>query len=67
MALESWMFGNPETVLIRKQELAARKAQECGQCVHKLEMEFRGEVGYFCKFKRHLYGKRCDLYEIKKP
>ena len=65
MALDSYMYGDPEKVLIRKQEIEAKKAKACGECIHKRSVEFRGEVGHFCEFKRHVYGKRCELYQIK--
>ena len=64
---DSWLYGDPEKVLERKQEEAARKHKECGDCIHKQSLEFRGEIGHFCEFKRHVYGvKRCDLYETLK-
>ena len=66
MAYDSFMYGDPETVAIRRQEEAQRKARACGDCIHKRSVEFRGEVGHFCEFKRKVYGRRCDLFEIKK-
>lgn len=65
MAFDSWMYGDPEKVLMRKQEIEAAKARACGNFTHRRSMEFKGEVGNFCEFKRHTYGKRCDLYEVK--
>lgn len=66
MAFDSWLYGDPEKVAIRKQELASKKDRACGDCIHKRSMEFMGEVGHFCEFKRYTYGKRCDLFEVKK-
>lgn len=66
MALDSFMYEDPANVLQRKQELEAKKTKACGDCIHKRSMEFRGEVGNFCEFKRHVYGRRCELYETKK-
>lgn len=66
MALESWMYGDPEKVAIRKEEEALRKARACGDCVHRRSEEFMGEVWNFCEYKRRQYGRRCDLFEIKK-
>ena len=63
---DSWLYGNPETIAIRKQEEALRKARACGDCMHKRSIEFRGEVVHHCIYKRHQYGKRCELYEVKK-
>jgi hypothetical protein len=66
MTLESWLFGDPAKVLQRKQEIGIRNERACGGCIHKMSVEFRGEVGHFCEYKRHVYGKRCELFEIKK-
>lgn len=66
MALDAWQYGDPEKVAIRKEEEALRKAKACCDCIHKRGVEFRGEMGYFCSFKKHVYGKRCELYETKK-
>lgn len=66
MTLNAWEYGNPEAVAIRRQEEALRKAKACGDCVHKRSMEFKGEVAHFCSFKRHQYGRRCELFEMKK-
>ncbi|MBC7620612.1 MAG: hypothetical protein H7293_16780 [Candidatus Saccharibacteria bacterium] len=64
--LDSWLYGNPETIAIRKEEAELRKARACGDCVHRRSEEFQGEVWNFCEFKRKRYGTRCDLYEAKK-
>lgn len=66
MTLEAWLYGNPETVAIRKQEDALRKARACGDCVHKRSIEFQGEMWHTCSYKRRQYGKRCDLFETTK-
>ena len=66
MAFDSYLYGDPEKVLIRKQEKAAKEARACGDCIHKKSVEFRGEIGHFCEFKRHVYGKRCELFEVAK-
>lgn len=67
MTLDAWQYGDPERVAIRKEEEALRKAKACGDCVHKRSIEFRGEVGHFCEFKRWVYGdgNRCNLKETK--
>ena len=64
--LDAWQYGDPATVLERKQEMELRKAKACGDCVHKRSAEFRTEVVHFCAFKRHVYGVRCDLYQFKR-
>lgn len=65
MALETWQYGDPEKVLMRKQEIALSKARACGQCVHKVSIEWNGEMHYGCEFKRRRYGVRCELYREK--
>lgn len=67
MALDSYIYGDPERVLMRKQEAELKKAKACGDCIHRRTLEFKGEVFNHCEYKRHVYGKRCDLYEVKKP
>ena len=64
--LDAWQYGDPEKVAIRKQEDALRKARACGDCMHKRSIELKGEMAHHCIFKRHVYGTRCDLYEINK-
>lgn len=66
MAWESWLYGDPEKVAIRKQEIAARQARACGDCVHARSLDFQDETYHYCQFKRKQYGTRCDLYEPKK-
>ena len=65
MTLDAHMYQDPERVLMRKQELAAKKARACGECVHHRSIEFKGEVVHACIYKRRQYGVRCDLYETK--
>lgn len=59
--LDSWMYGDPEKVAIRKQEDAARKHRACGQCVHRREIEFNGEKLHGCA-KRQDYGFKCRYF-----
>lgn len=66
MILDAWQYGNPETVAIRRQEDAQRKARACGDCVHRHSIEFRGETWSGCEYKSRQYGRRCDLFETKK-
>lgn len=42
MALDSYMYGDPEKVLIRKQEAELKKAKACGDCIHRRSLEFKG-------------------------
>ena len=66
MTLESWLYGNPETVAIRRQESELRKLKECGNCSHHQSAIFNGEILHRCDIKRFGFGKRCDQYTTKK-
>lgn len=63
MALESWMYGDPEKVAMRKEFERIRKDRACGECVHKRSIEFKGEIYHSCSFKRRVYGTRCELFK----
>ena len=65
-AFESWLYGDPEKVAIRKEGERIRKDNACGECVHKKSIEWKGEVHNACEFKRRVYGKRCELYKMDK-
>lgn len=66
MAFDAWMYSDPEKVAIRREEEALRKARACGDCMHKRSIEFNGETVHHCIYKRHQYGRRCELFETKK-
>lgn len=66
MALESWMYADPEKVAIRKEEESIRKARACGKCRHKVTVVWKGDDYHGCEFKRRKYGTRCELYKEKK-
>ena len=66
MAFDSYLYGDPERVLIRKQEAELKKAKACGDCVHRRTIEFKGETLNHCEYKRRQYGRGCELFEIKK-
>ena len=61
MAIDAWMYGDPEKVLIRKQEEEARRHRACGQCVHKQVLALEGKTLYDCSKGRD-YGWRCKSY-----
>jgi hypothetical protein len=65
-ALESWEYGDPERVAIRRELDALRKAKACGQCVYKVTTEWNGEKYFGCEFKRRVYGIRCELFKRMK-
>jgi hypothetical protein len=64
MALEAWMYGNPETVAIRREEAALRKLRACGNCKHHVSAVFNGETLHKCEIRRFGFGKRCDSYKV---
>ena len=66
MALDSYMYGDPEWVLIRKQQAEARKQTACGACTHHEQIQIAGENLHYCEFKRRTYGTRCELYTTEK-
>ena len=59
MAHDSWLYGDPEKVLIRKQEEEARRHKSCGQCVHRQVLELEGRTLFNCSKGRE-YGDRRD-------
>lgn len=64
--LDSWEYGDPERVAIRREEEALRKDKACGACVHKISAQMFGEILHACEFMRREYGRRCELYEVRK-
>lgn len=65
-ALESWMYDDPERVAIHKQQVAISNEKACGKCAHRLAPFFKNEEVPGCKFKRRIYGQRCELYKVEK-
>lgn len=65
MIFDSYMYQNPEKVLMRKQAIKAANDRACGSCIHRRSIEFKGEVVDFCELKRRDYGRRCENYEAK--
>lgn len=61
MTMDAWMYGDPEKVLIRKQEEEARRHRACGQCVHKQVIPLEGKTLFDCSKGRD-YGWRCKSY-----
>ena len=67
MAHDSWLYGDPERVLIRKQEEEARRHKSCGQCVHRAEIPLEHKTVVFCSKKYQTYGFRCHLFRLEQP
>jgi hypothetical protein len=65
MTFDSWMYGNPETVAIRKQEAAFRKLKQCKGCTHHQQIEIQGETLNRCDIKT--YGTpNCQQFTTKR-
>ena len=65
MTLDAWMYGDPEDVAARKEAREQRQTVACGACIHRREMDFKGQAWNFCSFKRRQFGTRCELYKTK--
>lgn len=66
MTLDNWQYGNPETILMRKQEVALRKQKACTGCIHRRRYEVLGEIVIACTIKRTAVKRICDLYQKEK-
>lgn len=60
MTLESWQWGNPESVLEKKQEQQLKKVANCGDCIH-VKMIFNGDPRCTVRFQK--FGYRFTNYE----
>ena len=66
MALDQWLYGNPEDVAARREAHEQRQQAACGQCIHHLDLTVNGKTLHACDIRR-TYGRRCDQYiQIKK-
>ena len=65
MSFESWMYKNPEAVLIRKQEAAAKRKAKCGRCIHYQTLVLNFETHHGCTLKRRNW-QACTYFETKK-
>ena len=63
--MQSWEYGDPMKVAMRREEMEQRKQHACGQCIHRRSMDWQGETWNYCANKRRIYGTRCELYETK--
>lgn len=60
MALEAWMYGDPEDVAARREAIRQRKERECAACVRMVRFEFKGEEINLCEFNgRNPSDRRC--------
>ena len=65
MSMESWMYGDPEKVLERKQQIEAAKHRNCGRCVHKLVFETERETLFGCGKGREYGTPKCKFFRIE--
>ena len=65
MALESWQYGDPETVAIRRQEAEFRKIKQCGGGIPHQKIEKGKETLHPGDIKRVEFGIRCKNYTTK--
>jgi hypothetical protein len=61
MIFDAWQYGNPETVLMRKQAVQEARHQHCGDCLHHVTLQLK-ETQHACS-KGRKYGYRCDFYK----
>jgi hypothetical protein len=64
--MERWEYGDPFEVVARREAIAQRQERACGQCVHKVSVDWKGETYHGCEYKRRTYGVRCEFYREKK-
>lgn len=63
MTLDSWLYGNPESVLQAKQERQLKRKQSCAGCINLRSIEFNGDVVIACALKRTAIVRRCEFYK----
>ena len=52
MTLESWMYANPENVLMQKQQAAGKRKAKCGKCAHYDSIVIGDATHHGCTLKR---------------
>ena len=66
MIFDSYLYGNPETIAMRREEQRLRKERACGECRHRVSMVMLGQTVVTCaksgKGTGRTYGKRCELF-----
>lgn len=64
MALDQWMYGNPEDVAARREAHEQRQQAACGPCIHHLDLTVNGKTMHACATGRR-YGTRCESFKTK--
>jgi hypothetical protein len=62
--LDAWQWGNPETVLERKQEQQEKRKAKCGKCVHYAALQIGNETHHGCTLKRSNW-QACTFFQQK--
>jgi len=52
LTLDAWKLGNPETVLMHKQQAALKRTAKCGNCQHYQTIVIGKETHHGCELKR---------------
>jgi len=65
MTLDAKDYRDPFEVLAAKQAQAARKHEQCGQCIHASRGIFKGQDMPVCTQARQTYGYHCFKHQIK--
>ena len=67
MTLPAYYFRcTPEEIALRHERDLERAERACGDCQHRAAVHIAGVEYLGCSFKHRKYGKRCDLYSVKK-
>jgi len=62
--LDSWQYGNPETVLMQKQQAAGKRKAKCGKCAHYAALQIGSETHHGCTLKRRNW-QACTYFQTK--
>ena len=65
MTMDRWEYGDPLEVAARREARERRQQAACGACIHRREMDWKGQTWSFCEYKRRSFGTRCELYKTK--
>ena len=63
MIYDSYAYGDPMRVAMRNEAYKQRQENACGQCAHKLTIEFSGKTVNRCG-RNKTYGFRCWAFKV---
>jgi len=64
--LGAHLYGNPETILMRKQEYQAKKEKSCTGCVNRRVILFGEEKVQACTVMQAARMRKCEFYKAEK-